>query len=141
MSLAQLEREVRLPKGYAILSTVALIFAFSATFTTAQGRQRFTEIDVERVNIVEPDGRLTLAIANTQRLPGPMIEGKELAKERGEASLGARRVFLGSQDQAAALRLMDTNGRERVRITVDATNPPRMDFLDEGGKVVFSLPR
>ena len=65
----------------------------------------------------------------------------ELAKERGETSFGARRVFLGSQDQAAALRLMDTAGRERVRIVVDASTTPRMEFLDEGGKVVYSLPR
>jgi hypothetical protein len=218
-----------------------------ATVGTAQGsRQRFTEIDVERVNIVEPDGRVALAIANTQRMPGPMIEGKELprelsqgrvrsagmiffdsqgseiggliyrldvrpdgtylatrsltfdqhnqdqvvglqysdngktrgsglsvwdrptrislkqvlstvqgtpdraavekrfaelAKERGETSLGARRVFLGSQDQAAALRLMDTNGRERVRIVVDASSTPRMEFLNESGQVVYSMPK
>jgi hypothetical protein len=50
-------------------------------------------------------------------------------------------VFLGSQDRTAALRLMDTNGRKRIRIVVDTSNEPRMEFVDEAGKVVFSLPR
>jgi hypothetical protein len=65
----------------------------------------------------------------------------EMAKERGEAVSGARRVFLGSQDRTAALRLMDTGGRERVRMVVDASNDARLEFLDEAGKVVYSLPR
>jgi hypothetical protein len=65
----------------------------------------------------------------------------ELAKERGEAVGGARRVFLGSQDRTAALRLMDTGGRERVRMVVDASNEARLEFLDEAGKVVYSVPR
>jgi hypothetical protein len=247
MSLAQLEREVRILKGYAVLSTTGVMLAFLTTFGAVQGqRQRFTEIDVERLNIVESDGRVALAIANTQRLPGPMIEGKELPrelsqgrvgsagmiffdsraneigglvyrldmntdktysasrsltfdqhnqdqvigleysdngsvrgaglsvwdrstrislkdlitasgpkvdrqmmekqfqqlmKERGETTVGAQRVFLGSRDRTAALRLMDAAGRERVRITVDAANTPRMEFVDESGKVVYSLPR
>jgi hypothetical protein len=64
-----------------------------------------------------------------------------LMKERGETSSGARRVFLGSQDRTAALRLMDTQGRERVRIVVDSGNNARMEFLDEAGKVINTLPR
>jgi hypothetical protein len=247
MIVEHLEREIRLLKGYAVLSTTLFVACSFGASGVAQGqRQRFTEIDVERVNIVEPNGRVALAIANTQRMPGPMIDGKELprelsqgrvgsagmiffdvqgtevgglifrtevrpdgtytatrsltfdqhnqdqvvglqysdngktrgqglsvwdrptsislkemiatiqgtpdraavekrfvelAKERGETVGGARRVFLGSQDRTAALRLMDTSGRERVRIVVDAANTARMEFMDEGGKVVYSLPQ
>jgi hypothetical protein len=36
---------------------------------------------------------------------------------------------------------MDTGGRERVRMVVDASNGARLEFLDEAGKVVYSLPR
>ena len=232
-----------IPRGTTTLFVVALL---AATGAAQDQRQRFPEIDVERINVVEPDGRIALAIANTQRIPAPMIEGKELprelsqgrvgsagmiffdpqgtevggltfrtelrpdgtysatrsltfdhqqqdqvvglqysdngktrgqglsvwdrptnitlkemiatiqgtpnraavenrfaelAKERGEAVGGARRVFLGSQDRTAALRLMDTNGRERVRIVVDTSNEARMEFLDAAGTVVCSLPR
>jgi hypothetical protein len=37
--------------------------------------QRFEEIDVERINIVEPDGTLRLTIANNARSPDPLLEG------------------------------------------------------------------
>jgi hypothetical protein len=47
------------------------------------------EIDVERLNIVEPDGRVALVLANTQRLPGPMLEGKELPKEISQGRIGS----------------------------------------------------
>ena len=246
MTLAQLERQVRLLKVYAAVMTAFVVLsAWFVVGHTQSQRPRFTEIDVERINIVEPDGRLALVVANTQRMPGPILDGKELArelsqgrtgsagllfvdaqgnevgglsyraevkpdgsytadrsltfdqhnqdqvvglqygdngktrgsglsvwdrpttislkeilaaaqgttdrqvlekrflallKERGETSPGARRVFLGSQDRTAALRLMDTTGRERFRVVVDASNTARLEFLDEAGKVVYALP-
>lgn len=245
MDLIRLTREVRILKAYAIGSTVMVAAILGTSLTAQNQRQRFTEIDVERINIVEPNGRVALVLANTQRLPGPMLEGKELPKEisqgrngsagmifvdaqgteiggltyrvdvkadgnysasrsltfdqhnqdqvvglqysdngnnrayglsvwdrptkitfkdlfegttgsidrkalearflklmkeRGETSPGVHRVFLGSRDRTAALRIMDTNGRERIRITVDATNTARMEFLDAAGMVTHSLP-
>ncbi|HET9238988.1 MAG TPA: hypothetical protein VFO10_17150 [Oligoflexus sp.] len=44
--------------------------------------QKFTEIDVERINIVMPDGRKELVIANRLRVPDPVIGGKELKGSR-----------------------------------------------------------
>ena len=49
----------------------------------------------------------------------------ELMRERGLTSGGARRVFLGSQDKTVALRLMDPEGRERIRISVDSNSNAR----------------
>src|SRR5207248_10238743 len=63
----------------------------------------------------------------------------ELLKERGDAS-GSRRVFLGSQDRTAALRIMDPSGRERVRLSVDDRGAARLEFLDEAGKVIAAMP-
>jgi hypothetical protein len=245
MDVLRLTREVRILKIYAVLSTTVLAVLFGASLVAQNQRQRFPEIDVERINIVEPDGRIALVLANTQRLPGPMLEGKELpkeisqgrigsagmifvdaqgteiggltykvdvkgdgtfsasrsltfdqhnqdqvvglqysdngktrayglnvwdrptritlkdllgnvkdsvdrkalearfrelAKERGETSPGARRVFLGSQERTAGLRIMDTEGRERIRVFVDPTGSSRMEFLDASGKVTNSLP-
>lgn len=242
MTLQQLEREVRLLKVYVLACTAALVALAFTVSGNAQGqKERFVEIDAERINVVEPDGRLALVIANTGRLPGPILEGKELPKElsqgrtdsagmifvdaqgnevgglvyravvrpdgtyvasrsltfdqhnqdqvvgmqyldngnsrgsglsvwdrptkitlkelldltadrqlierrfaelmkeRGDTP-GARRVFLGSQDRTAALRLADTAGRERVRIVVDNNDTARMEFLDEQGRVVYTLP-
>ena len=63
----------------------------------------------------------------------------ELLKQRGDTS-GARRVFLGSEDRTAALRLADVAGRERIRLYVDNANSSRMEFLDESGNVVYAIP-
>jgi hypothetical protein len=65
---------------------------------------------------------------------------RQLMKERGETTGGARRVFPGSQDRTAGLRIMDTEGRERIRVFVDPTGTSRMEFLDASGKVTNSLP-
>ena len=62
----------------------------------------------------------------------------ELLKARGDVS-GSRRIFLGSENRTAALRLADAAGRERVRISVDDSSAARMEFLDESGKVIYAL--
>ena len=54
--------------AYAIFATVALAVLLVSGFSTSQTR-RFEEIDVERINIVEPDGGRTMVIANSKRLP------------------------------------------------------------------------
>jgi hypothetical protein len=245
MTLLQLEREVRVLKVYSAAATVLAVVALFAAQSRAQSKAtRFAEIDVERINIVEADGRPALILANTQRIPGPMLGGRALPKElsagrtgsagmifvdaqgnevgglvygarvkpdgtysaesgftfdqhnqdqvvgfeydddgtrrsygvgvwdrptkvsiaemldaargapdrearhrkfaevlrqRGDAP-GARRVFLGSQDRTAALRISDVAGRERVRLSVDSANDARLEFLDDSGQVVYSLP-
>ena len=245
MTVSELERDVRALKPYCAVSTAVIVVALFAGQGRAQSNKpHFAEIDAERINIVEADGRLSLVLANTQRLPGPMLAGKELARElsagrigsaglifvdaqgneigglvygatvrpdgtysadssltfdqhnqdqvvgfeyddsgsrrayglsvwdrptkvtiaemldaargapdrearhkvfaqllkaRGDVS-GARRVFLGSDNRTAALRLADTAGRERVRIMVSDSGAPRMEFLDESGNVIAALP-
>jgi hypothetical protein len=61
----------------ALLATLAvgggalLLSAFSS-----DGRPtRFTEIDVERINIVGADGKKALVIANAERIPDPVTDG------------------------------------------------------------------
>lgn len=57
--------------------------------------------------------------------------------ERGGS---AHRVFLGSENRTAVLRLEDTAGRTRVRMYVDSMDVARLEFLDEGGSVVGAYP-
>ena len=64
----------------------------------------------------------------------------ELMRERGETTGGVRRLFLGSRDKTVALRLMDPEGRERIRISVDSDSNARLEFLDEEGSVIHALP-
>ena len=50
----QIRRELRLLKGYAIVVTVLLGTLSLAAFRQSAHKDKFTEIDVERINIVEP---------------------------------------------------------------------------------------
>ena len=65
-----------------------------------------------------------------------------IAKIRTTAPPGPRRVFVGKNgDRAATVSLADANGKPRLTLTVDAAGNPRIEFLDEQGKVIDRLPR
>jgi hypothetical protein len=66
----------------------------------------------------------------------------ELQKIRAAAPQGPRRVFVGKNaDKSAMVSLADANGKPRLTLTVDAAGNPRIEFLDETGKVTDRLPR
>jgi hypothetical protein len=58
------------------LVTLMSVVLILAAFAPQNQKTRFQEIDVERINIVEPDGRIALVLANKERLPGPVMDGK-----------------------------------------------------------------
>src|SRR5712691_1869150 len=61
-----------------VYSTVltTLIAAFTLAGSAAAKVQRFDELDVNRINVREPDGTLRLVISNHARLPGVSVRGK-----------------------------------------------------------------
>src|SRR4051794_17411104 len=59
----------------AATTTSATVLALAA-FTSVNARPHFQEIDVERMNIVEPDGKLRLTISDAARSPGWIFHGK-----------------------------------------------------------------
>src|SRR5258706_10612036 len=73
---SDIRRELRLLKGYALVMTALLGTVSVAAFRQAAQKTKFTEIDVERINIVEPDGKLRLVISNAPRSIGPIYKGK-----------------------------------------------------------------
>src|SRR5258708_24541415 len=66
---------------YACAAAIALAFFAGAAFQSPQ-KPRFDEIDVQRINIVERDGRVRLVIANTDRQAVTTIGGKEILPDR-----------------------------------------------------------
>lgn len=239
----QIRRELRLLKGYALASTALLVTLVLGGFRS-ESREKFTEIDVERINVVEPNGRYRMVISNRPRSIGPIYKGKPFGYAGGErpgiiffndegtenggltftgsrdangrvaasthmsfdqfdqdqvlnldysesergrlvgismldrwdanifdfvaqrdsiramadtaarnAALArlvaprngepvqAQRVFLGRNPaKAATLVLSDRTGKPRLRLAVDSTGAPSLEFLDEGGRVVSRLP-
>src|SRR5215470_7277549 len=80
--MSKLEKEVRFLKVYAVVMTLLFgVLAFSA-FSQANQKNRFTEIDVERINIIEKDGKLKMVISNSERQHPGVIDGKMLSRKR-----------------------------------------------------------
>jgi len=50
------------------------------------------------------------------------------------------RAFAGYRFGEAVVALGDSHGRERIRLSIDAQDNPRLEFLDEKGAVQFLLP-
>ena len=76
MSPQQLERRVRFLSAYAVGTTLCFALLLLAAFSN--DRTRFDVIDVERINVVGPDGTLKVVIANEERFPGVVLNGEEL---------------------------------------------------------------
>jgi hypothetical protein len=251
--VALLEKRIRRGR---LAGTLVCVMAIAIVLSALQEPSdqgapgRFTEIDVERLNIVEPDGTLALVIANKPRLPDVIVGGVEhdtgrkgtrgpgmlffnhkgdecggltyssferegegeesggyragahfsfdqyqndqvvflsyqddgtsrrsglyvvdrpthpnihevlemrrqlaegtpeeqakiqngLREAQARGELGAQRVFVGSDSGAALVRLRDSLGRDRLRMSVDGDNEACIEFLDEEGVVVLRLP-
>lgn len=70
----KLLREIKALKIYSLVLTVIfLIFIFSSFVSN---NKRFTEIDVERINIIEKDGSLKMVISNQERQHPGIANGK-----------------------------------------------------------------
>jgi hypothetical protein len=75
--------EIRILRVYALISAALFGWLFFIAAKT-----RFEEIDVERINIIEKDGRLRLAISNNERSPGPTIGGLYMKSREGKRGAG-----------------------------------------------------
>jgi hypothetical protein len=55
--------------------------------------------------------------------------------------LATNRLFLGKRrDNSTMLVISDTKGKPRIRMQVMPDGTPKLEFLDEAGKVIYSLP-
>jgi hypothetical protein len=143
----EIQREIRLLKGYAAITTALLLVLLVAAFRPGAARARFTEIDVERINVVEPDGALRMVISNRPRSIGPIYKGTPFGYPGGtrpgmiffndEGTENGGLTFTGSrgpdgryratshfafdqfdQDQVLYLQYVDDNGRRRTGLTI-----------------------
>ena len=234
------QKRLRFLEAYAGLSMLVLgVLAFTAF---AQTKQKYDELTVERLNVVEKNGQLVAVIANTDRMPDPVVGGKTFKTERPpgmifyngigdecgglvfgaatgqnaragdkygayggftfdqykqsqaigliyndhsgtrevglkvwdrpetsqsefiergdvirkmpegpekeaarkslrESGFSPTRIFVGkNKEREAKVTLYDAKGNARINMIVDAAGVPRLDFLDESGKVTYSMP-
>lgn len=87
---------LRFLKGYAFVATSVVVGLAIVAFRQTQ-RAHFKEIDVQRINIVEPDGTLRLAITDHARMPDPVIGGKSYPLRTGTGGAGAGMIFFNDE--------------------------------------------
>jgi len=154
-----IQRELRWLRAHAAISTPLLIVLALAAFRQEQ-KTRFTEIDVERINVVESDGKLRMVISNRPRSIGPIYKGQPFGYAGGtrpgiiffndEGTENGGLTFQGSrkpdgtfsaghhlsfdqfdQDQIVVLNYSDNNGQRRMGLS----------FADRADVNIFDLVR
>ena len=110
--------------AYATLLTA--VFAFTVFTGLAPARKAsFDEIDVQRINLVEPDGTLRMVIADRARLPGVYHRGKEQPPGPDGPRPQAGMLFLN--DEASEIGGLIFGGRKNEKGEV----------VDSGGAISF----
>ena len=238
MDQNKIEKEVRFLKIYATVATLICAVVFLTAFATGKN-QKFGEIDVERINVVEKDGKLKMVISNKERQHPGTMDGKYYKEREGQRNAGmiffsergdeigglifdgndgegqggsltfdkfrgdqtiqflhnedkegnyfaglrvndqnmplpdflaklneinklptpeerqkasrefresgaatvSRMVIGKSKDKASVIMMNDGKGKPRIKISVANDGTPKLDFLDENGKVIYSLPQ
>lgn len=83
-----LQREIRRLRRLNALTLAALALFAAAAFTGVRAPTKFDVIDVGRINVVEPDGTIRLAISNKAHFPDPVIDGKTYPLRSGDKVAG-----------------------------------------------------
>jgi hypothetical protein len=109
-----MRRELRWLRTYTIVTTALLAVVSLAAFRRAEQRTHFTELDVERLNVRTPDGRLAVVIATPERFPGNVMRGRE----RRDSPRGGGLVFYDSQGNEAGGLVFDSRLRVVGRDTI-----------------------
>jgi hypothetical protein len=95
-----MKKENFILKIYSITMTLILGFILVSGFKSSNSSQKFAEITVERINIVEPDGKLKMVISNKERQHPGMFEGKNFDdRERASGII----FFNEEQDEVGGL--------------------------------------
>ncbi len=76
----KIEKKVRYLKIYAVVSTLFFAVFLLSAFAVVS-KKKFEEIDVERINVVEKDGKLRMVISNEARQHPGISNGKVIERK------------------------------------------------------------
>ena len=132
--ICRLERRVQTQQRIVAGALVLLVAALAmATLQAQSARQRITELDVERLNVVEPDGQLVMTIANRDRLPDPLLGGKTLDTARNGPGI----IFFDGKGWEVGGLLYSTrpNGGATGHVSLDQFHNDQVVYLqyDDNG--------
>ena len=166
-----MKKENFILKLYSITLTFILGFIVLSGFQSSNSNQKFDEITVERINIVEPDGKLKMVISNQKRQHPGMVDGKPFdARERAPGIIFFNEeqdevgglVYSGNKEQGATFVLSvdqykddqvmqirqttNKNGDNRYGLQLwerdkDLTMPLRKNILDSLENAGYNYPQ
>jgi hypothetical protein len=85
--MEKLQKQLTALKIYAGILTVIVLALLATTVAQLKNEGNFKEITAERLNIVESDGTLRLAISNTKRQDPGAMNGKKIAQRDRPAGM------------------------------------------------------
>ena len=98
-----LHSSLRFWRGSLVLMLALAVLA-GAAFQQAAQKTKFTEIDVERINVVEADGTVKLVIANHDRAPDQVMDGRSAPRRENNKAPGIT-FFNDTGDEAGGLKV------------------------------------
>lgn len=135
-------RQVRLLTAYAVLSTAAILVLLWATVLRPTTTS-FGHIRAQRVDVVEPDGRLALVLSDEARMPGPILNGREVQPRHGAAGL---LFFNANGDETGGLVYGDSRGdsarEHEVHMSFDQYEDDQvliLDHIQRGDRVATGI--
>lgn len=121
-SIGRLQREVRLLKA----SVIALAATVGAALLVGAAHQTtFGEMSAERINIVDAKGTTRLVIANAERFPLPVIDGKTYQRQVHPAGM----LFFDKKGgEVGGLAITDLDPGRVLALAFDNSNFDAMGF-------------
>ena len=83
----------------------------------------------------------TAKVEAIKKLPDATARQAAFKEMRDKGEFLVNRLVIGKgRNKSSFISLSDAKGKERIQISVAADGTPKINFLDETGKVVYSLP-
>jgi hypothetical protein len=132
-----LQRRVRILEIYTGVVTLVLAVVGVTAFTRPSQPTSFDEINVKRINIVEDNGLVRMAISNTNRSPGWVFHGKVVPGRPKNAGM----IFFNDEGEENggfiySGRKVNDSIRAAMSLTFDQYDQDQviaLQYIDEGG--------
>ena len=99
----------------------------------------FAGLKMNDENMTLPD-RIA-KIEAIEKLPTSEEQNAAKQKMRENGEFLVNRLFIGrGRNKSSMIELSDAKGKSRIEISVEPNGNPKLNFLDENGKVIYSLP-
>jgi hypothetical protein len=87
MDRTAVTQRVLLVYSGALTIVLCVVLLSGSSFQSQSKKGSFDELDVKRINLLEPDGTLRLVISNRANFPGLIVKGKEYPHDRQTAGM------------------------------------------------------